>query len=122
MNEYVTPSMKHKPGVMILHSGTNDLRSEKTPTDIVEELTNLAEKMKTTENDIVISGLMVRNDSLNDKGTQVNEFLKLKCTKLNIPFINNKNINKQHLNKSGLYLNLKDTTTLANNYLKFLKL
>ena len=122
MNDYVTPSMKHKPDVMILHSGANDLRSEKTPKDIVEEITNLAEKMKTTENDIVISGLIVRNDSLNDKGTQVNELLKLKCTKLNIPFINNENINKQHLNKSGLHLNLKGTTTLANNYIKFLKL
>ena len=117
MNEYVTPSIKHKPDIIIFHSGTNDLRSEKNPTDIVEEITNLTEKMKNTENDIVISGLIVRNDSLNDKGIKVNELLKFKCTKLNISFINNENISKQHLNK-----NLKGTTTLANNYLKFLKL
>ena len=71
MNEYVTPSMKHKLDVMVSHLGTNDLGTKKTPADIVEEIVNLADRLKTPENEIIISGLIMRNDSLSDKGKHI---------------------------------------------------
>ena len=119
MRDYVTPSLKFNPDLLIIHTGTNDLRSDKTPTDIVEEIINLVERIKTNDNDVIVSGLLVRDDNLNDKRLQVNALLKLKCVKINVHFLENDNIySSQHLNASGLHLNPKGTIELANNFLK----
>ena len=122
MSDYITPSLKYKPDVIILHCGTNDLRSEKSTEDIATEIINLAKRMKSDNNDIIISGLVERNDILNDKGREVNNLLKSRCSEHVFLFCDNSNISKKfHLNGSGLHLNTNGTTTLANNFLKCLK-
>ena len=117
MSDYVKPSLKYKPDLMIIHTKTNDLRSDKTPSDITEEIMNLVERIKTDENDIIVSGVVARTDNLNDKGLQVNALLKLKCVKYNVQFIDHSNISSRyHLNASGLHLNPKGTIALAKNF------
>ena len=123
MSDYVNPSLKYKPDLMIIHTGTNDLRSDKTPSDITEEIINLIERIKTDENEIIVSGVVVRNDNLNDKGLQVNASLKLKCVKYNVQFLEHYNISSRyHLNASGLHLNPKGTIALAQNFLRCINL
>ena len=122
MVDYIKPTLKHNPDVIIVHSGTNDLRStEKSAGDIANEIIKLAKSIKSDNNEIIVSGLVGRNDPLNDKGNDVNNLLKVMCTENTLLYCDNTNVSrKHHLNTSGLHLNAKGTTTLANNYLRCL--
>ena len=57
-------------------------------------------KVKANENQAFISDIVVRNDKLNKKGTEVNALLMGKCVTRLLLFIKNKNINLNMLNKS----------------------
>ena len=41
----------------------------------------------------MITGIVVRNDNLNDNAIKVNKILRYACSKRNIGFIDNKNTN-----------------------------
>ena len=73
MKDYVKPSMKHEPHLAILHTGTNDLRFEKSPSEIAGEIIDLGVSLKTPENEVVISSIIIHGDKLNGKATTVNE-------------------------------------------------
>ena len=121
MVDYVKPSTKFKPDTFVLHCGTNDLRSEKGSIEIATNIINLAKEIKTNENDIIISSLVTRNDALNTKGIEVNNFLNVKCRENSFIFCDNSNISEDYLNASGLHLKPTGTIALANNFLKCLK-
>ena len=82
----------------------------------------LALDMKSDINDVMISGITYRGDALNEKAQEVNLNLKIECERYNLFFINNSNISKQHLNRSGLHLNYKGTLALARNFLDSVKI
>ena len=65
---------------MILHYGRND--SNGNSEDIADKILNLAASIKTSKNQIFVSGLVIRKDKLNKKGNEVNELLKNKCDAL----------------------------------------
>ena len=113
---YIKP---FNPDVIILHIGTNDLRSEKSAEDIGNEILSLVNTIKTPVNKIRVSSFIARDDSLNQKGGDVNIFLKSNCNN-SFLFCENLNISKKHLNGSGLHLNTKGTITLANKFLRHL--
>ena len=115
---YVRPSQKYSPDMYVMHVGSNDLQSIKTPEEISDEIMELAKDIKTEENDIIISGITIRQDQYNEKGFQVNEQLKVKCSKFSFGFVDNTNITIRNLNGSGLHLNYSGTVLLANNLLK----
>ena len=117
LTHHVKPSIAYQPDLFIIHGGSNDLRSEKTTMQIAEEIINLASDIKTPNNEVMVSGLVYRNDFLNDKGQEVNGILIEKCAENNIYFINNNNITEMDLNGSGLHLNFRGTSRLANNFL-----
>ena len=68
-----------KPDHVILHTGTNDLLREKTAGQIARSITELAMSLKDNDNSVVVSGIIPRNDNLNNKATEVNNHLLLKC-------------------------------------------
>ena len=71
---------------------------------------------------MLISGIVKRNDSLDKKVMEVNEWIKSKCIINDLTFCDNSNISKRyHTNGSGLYLNYKGTVTLAKIFLRCLK-
>ena len=76
---------------MTIHTGTNGLRSDKTPSDKTEEIMNFVERITTDENDTIVRRVVARTDNLNDKGLQVNASLKPKCVKY-VQFIDQINI------------------------------
>ena len=107
----------------ILHCGTNNLRDNKKPEEIAKEILNLALKIKTEENDVMISGIAPRTDNLDKKREEVNKKLKMFCEEANLEFISNSNLsNITHLNGSGLHLNFKGTLTIAKNFTNAIKL
>ena len=122
LNRYVKPSLRYQPDLIIIHGGSNDLRSEKTSRQIAEEISKLAGSVKSDENDVIISGIVRRNDDLHTKGLQVNDFVKLFCSDNNIGFLDNSCIESKHLTSSGLHLNYSGTVALANNFIKEIKL
>ena len=104
------------PDFIILHHGTNDLNSNSTSEEIADKILNLAASIKTSKNQVFVSGLVIRKDKLNKKGNEVNELLKTKCEIRQLSFIDNKNISLGMLNKSGIHLNEYGTTRLVNNF------
>ena len=106
MKDYIKPSLKYDPDAIIIHIGTNDLQTEKEPTQIADEIINLAVAVKTDENEISVSAILPRNDELNTKGKMVNDCLKIKCAKCAIGFMSNNNFKPNlHLDNSGMHLN-----------------
>ena len=101
MKDYVKPSMKHEPHLSILHTGTNDLRFEKSPSEIAGEIIDLGVSLKTPENEVVISSIIIRGDKLNNKATTVNEILYKKCSEKGILFLDNSNILLEHIQRGG---------------------
>ena len=118
MRDYVKPSLKRTPELIVLQAGTNDLRD-----NIASDIIKLALDMKTDLNDVMVSSLTSRADKLNAMGSEVNSILKKECERYDIFFIDNTNISiNEHLNGSGLHLNYNGTVTLANNFLNSIKI
>ena len=125
MEHYVKPTKKHENDLIILHFGTNDLRSNTHAHEIAQGIINVVVDMKTENNELMISGIITRRDNieLDKKGMEVNERLKSLCSVYNFNFINNSCISKErHLNNGGLHLNIKGTYALANNLLESIRL
>ena len=118
MRSYVTPSKEYNNDLVILHCGTNDLRSNKQPKEIATEIIDVALDLKTVENEVMISVIVPRSDHLNNKGMEVNKYLLL-CKENHFNFIDNSNIDtKTQLNNSGLHLNYNGTYALGGNFVR----
>ena len=119
MIDHAKPSQRYNPDQIILHTGTNDLRTQKTAEEILNEIITLALEIKKDDNEIIVSGIIARNDEHNEKGKEVNSALKTKCNIYSLGFMDNSNIMiNKHLNGSGVHLNYNGTIALANNCLK----
>ena len=81
----------------ILNHRTNDLKSNSTTEEITDKILNLAASVKTNENEVFISGLVVINNKLNKKGTEVNKILMDKLGTRQLLFIDNKNFDLKML-------------------------
>ena len=124
MVDHVKPTIRdYKPDHIILHTGTNDFCSEKTASQIARSITELATSLKDNDNSVIVSGIVPRNDSLNNKATEVNNCLLLMCKERKISFIaHNENIDSsKHLNESKLHLNHNGIKVFAENLSVFLK-
>ena len=107
------PSLRNPPDHFILHVGTNDLGSDKSPTEIGEFIVNLVCQFKNEKHDVSVSTIIIRADDkkLNDKGIQVNLHLK------ELFLIDHaKKIKVQHLNKGKLHLTKRSSKVLSNNF------
>ena len=115
------PSLRKNPDHFVLHIGTNDLNSDRSPELIAKSITDVGSSLKNDSHDVSISSIVVRNDKFKEKAAQVNENLERLCAERNIYFVNHaKNILPQHLNKSKLHLNRKGSSILTSNFVKAL--
>ena len=100
MKHYVSPDLEKKPDLVILHTGTNDLKSVSSPEEIANEITSLALSVKEKGHQIAVSGIFPHGDSFSKKAKDVNDCLEIKSKDHNIDFISHKNINtRSHLNQ-----------------------
>ena len=117
MHHYAVPSLEYEPDQVILHIGTNELRSNKTTDDIANEIIDLALSMKQNNNDVKISGIIPRGDNLNDKANDVNCILKSLCYENNMDYIDNSNIlPSKHISNDDLHLNIYGIQMLTKNF------
>ena len=117
-HDYARPSAKFDPHLWLLHTGTNDLRSNKTPEIIAREILDVALELKTDQNCVSISSITCRNDKLNSKAMKVNLVLKSLCDENDLGYIDNSNITCRNLNYSGLHLSQSGAALLARNFLR----
>ena len=118
MADYIRLTLKKSPNNIILHVGTNDLKTEKTPIEIAHSTIELAKS--TGDRTTAVSSIITRGDGLKQKAKAVNSILGRLCSERNIGFINNDNINIVHLNGSKLHLQKKGRKLLLNNFATFI--
>ena len=118
MKSHVIPTVKQKPDNIILHTGRNDLKINRTPEEITMGILKLAITCKTDANSVFMSGIVPRGDKLNEKASKANSILRHECNSRNICFIDNKHISHGfHCNRGVLHLNYYVTKKLHENFL-----
>ena len=118
MESYIISTLEQNPETIIIHSGTNDLKSDSSPEEIARDIIKLTTSCKTQTNKVILSSIVPRYDNLNEKATRVNKCLKKECEARNICFIDHRNISpKYNCNRSGLHLNYSGIKKLLENIL-----
>ena len=111
-------SLKRDPDQLIIHVGTNDLRSSQDPETIAKNIIDIAKNSTTNKNEILVSSIVPRRDNLNGKGRQVNNILQKLCVENNFAYVNRGNIKpRQHCNYGGVHLNTAGSKILAENFI-----
>ena len=64
------------PDSIILHVVTNSLKNKESVEDIANGIMDIAIFIRNGKTNVLVSALTVRNDTLNDKGNNVNSLLK----------------------------------------------
>ena len=113
MKHYIMSTLEKKPDEIILHVGTNDLKTSSAKT-IVKDIVALTDFVVkgSPSTKVTISELIMRtdDDALNHKIQHVNTLLRQNCAAANIPLIEHSDINNDCLNQSGVHLNKKGTS------------
>ena len=123
MYDHVNPTIREfNPNHIILHVGTNKLKSSKTHSQMSRSVIDLALSLKSETNAVTISLIVPRKDSLNNKAKEVNSQIVNMCGEREITFVNNTDtINiERHLNKSKFHLNKCETIECAKNVCEIL--
>ena len=118
MAHYIKPTLALKPKQVIIHVGTNDLKT-KSPGEIIYNLKNLGNQAKQENpcSDVSLSQIVIRSDDtrLQNKLVEVNKCIQDLCEQENWGVIDNSNISNMHLNPYGLHLNKRGSAILAKN-------
>lgn len=121
--DFIKPYLRRKPKNLIIHVGTNNIKSDK-PKSIKSKLANLIQNIKKdhTSVRIAVSSLTTRKDdpALTSKISSVNNSLEQYCKSNDIDFINNKSVDSTCINRGGLHLNRQGTVNLAANFRNYL--
>ena len=115
---YIIPTFEQNSETIIIHSETNNLKSDSSPEEIARDIIKLTTSCKTQMNKVILSSIVPRYDNLKEKATRVNKCLKKECEVRNTCFIDHINISLKHkYNRSGLHLNYSGTKKLIENIL-----
>ena len=91
------PLTRRSQDKMILHFGTNDMRSHATPKIMADSIVNIVTQIREDSpgTAVSISAILVTNDNndLPAKAIQINNILKGYCSRNRIPFLSNSNMN-----------------------------
>ena len=82
MRDHIKPTLRKNPDAIVIHVGTNSLRSSTSVHDCAEEIANLATMIgKESSANLAISGIIPRSDdqSVAVKVPGVNKLLKSHC-------------------------------------------
>ena len=122
MKDYVKHSIReNNPDHVIIHVDTNELDSERQADVIAKSFIDVAKGIRANTCTASISGVVRRNDNLNNKALDVNGELAIICREAKLDFITHKNINpRADLNKSRLHLNRNGSDKIGKNFVDFI--
>ena len=123
MEHYSKPPLERNPELVILHIGTNDIKSDKSPSEIASNIHKLAKEMEQGERKVAISALIPRNDSedLTKKSNMVNIAVRKLCEGKGTDLIEHTALTTRHLNGSNLRLNKLGTTIFARDFIQYIR-
>ena len=84
MKDHSELPLRENTNHFILHVGTNNLYSDREREIITKSIVDIDSSMKKEKDNVNISNIVIRNDDLKGKTTEVNEHLKLLCKERNI--------------------------------------
>ena len=76
----------------ILHNEINNLKSNENWEKIASNFVSLLLSVKNEKTMVYISSLIIRNEQLDNKRKEVNDFIKQRCLTMHLLFIDNQNI------------------------------
>lgn len=118
--DHVKPILKRSPTFIILHIGTNNATNQNSRT-IMNNILKLKLFIETNlpSCTVIISTPVIRQDNVKANLTiiRLNSLLR----QLNIPIVDNSNIDTQHLGKKGLHLSNRGTGRLALNLISHIR-
>lgn len=124
MEHYLKPGLAKDPQRVILHVGTNDLKSNlrPNPNQIADSIVDLARMIESeSEAEVIISEVITRSDMTpEDHIRTVNKLLSRYCNQNGWQLLRHNNISKDHLNVGGLHLNDQGVSVLVTNLTRFL--
>ena len=112
----VLSELSQKPALVILHTGTNDIRDGTNPDEIKRHFKLAIEYFESMNIKVVVSMVTCRNDDWADRVTPVNHKLIELCNEFNLCYSGNENINVTHLNPSKYHLHKGGSEELATNF------
>ena len=93
MESYIKPTLQRSTVKVILHNGTNDLRSTKEPLEITSNIIDLAKICRENGCDAIISEILPRGDKLKEKAQEGNTVLHELCESENLWIIKHQILN-----------------------------
>ena len=93
--------MRRNPDGVVLHVGTNDLRSGSSSKEIAESIMDIVTSMKLEECDIIVSSIISRGNGFNEKAAAVNENLMKICLENDVVHYDNSKICVENLERGG---------------------
>ena len=84
MKDHSELPLRENTDHFILPVGTNNLYSDSEQKTITKSIVDIDSSMKKEKDNVNISNIVIRNDDLKGKTTEVNEHLKLLCKERNI--------------------------------------
>ena len=120
MKDYLKPNLELGPSEVILHGGTNDLRS-RDPKEVAESIIDLARQIESScDAKVTISELVCRRGPLSEAVNTANGHLTKFCRQNEWTLIRHQNITVSGLNKGGLHLNYKGNDQFSKNFKSYL--
>ena len=101
MESFLIPLLKRKPDQILLHVGTNDLKSY-SPQQVADKILDLTKLVNSYGIRCSVSEIIKRDNYLSTKGQEVNRILSTILPE-QVSLISHHNISEQHLNRSGLH-------------------
>ena len=121
MEDFLKPVLRKEPEQLILHVGTNDLKTQ-DPELIFQSIVSLQRQVEESSpnTNIGISAILPRKEdgstpNLAQRISRVNSMLKTFCQRKQIGFIEHRNINLDHLNRGGLHLTKTGSEVMSKN-------
>ena len=121
MKDFINPTIKRKPNIVIIHCGSNDLTKGGDTIDNLQTIINRIKK-KSASTTVAISSLTTRYDrpNIEKRVYELNNNLKVFCEENLISFICNDNIDDSCLGKAKLHPNKKGKAFIAKNDIDFI--
>ena len=118
--DYVQPTVRKKPNLIIIHSGTNDIQNSVNALQKIREVISSIKEYDTDDNiKIALSSMIHPGDhDFKNKIHETNRKLENLCKGKGMIFINNSKIDSTCLNRSELHLNKGGTSLLIKQFSK----
>ena len=100
---------------IIINCGTNDISNKVKPEKIFENIKEIS-KICGEDKEVMISGIITREDKYKKKIDRVNNLLFEYCETNNLLFIDNNNITQDMLNRGKLHLRKIGITQLVKSF------